>query len=305
MLALVRSPVAALCACLATLVLCAAPDARAQDWPGLRPRDRGHSGKLLLTGGVSSVEGAAGGGLTPWALVGGYGTRDQVGGNVFLTRIALDDFALASAGALVGVHDRYEFSIARQAFDTRDVGAALGLGRGFTIHQTVVGAKLRLSGDAVLDQDRAWPQLAVGVEYKANDRGALLGTLGARSDHGVDAYASATRLYLAQGLLLNATLRATRANQFGLLGFGGDRRAGYRVVPEATAALLLDRRLAVGVEYRAKPDNLSAAKEGDAFDAFVAWAPNRHVSLTLAWVDLGNIVVARQRGAYASLQLGF
>jgi hypothetical protein len=26
------------------------------------------TGKLLLTGGVSSIEGAAGGGLTPWAV---------------------------------------------------------------------------------------------------------------------------------------------------------------------------------------------------------------------------------------------
>lgn len=294
------------CACLALLGLCAAAaDASAQDWPGLRPRGPGHGGKLLLTGGVSSVEGAAGGGLTPWALVGGYGTRDQVGGNAFLTRIALGDFALASAGALVGVHDRYEFSVARQAFDTRDVGAALGLGRGFTIHQDIVGAKWRVAGDAVLDQDRWWPQLALGAQYKANDRGALLRALGARSDHGVDVYASATKLYLAQGLLLNATLRATRANQFGLLGFGGDRHAGYRLVPEASAALLLDRRVAVGVEYRAKPDNLAVAAEGAAWDAFVAWAPNRHVSLTLAYVDLGNIVVARQRGAYASLQVGF
>ena len=62
----------------------------AQDFPGLRPRDPGHGGKLLLTGGVSTVEGAAGGGLVPWALIGGYGTRDQVGGNVFVTRVTLD-----------------------------------------------------------------------------------------------------------------------------------------------------------------------------------------------------------------------
>ncbi|TAN00662.1 MAG: DUF3034 family protein, partial [Rhodanobacteraceae bacterium] len=31
-------------------------------------------GKLLLTGGVTSISGAAGGGLTPWAVIGGYGT---------------------------------------------------------------------------------------------------------------------------------------------------------------------------------------------------------------------------------------
>lgn len=277
----------------------------AQSFPGLRPPDHGHSGKLLLTGGVSTVEGAAGGGLVPWALIGGYGTRDQVGGNVFHTRAWLDDYALATTGALVGIHDRIELSIARQAFDTRDVGAALGLGRGFTLHQDVVGAKWRVFGDAVLEQDRWLPQVAVGVEYKANDRGAVLRAVGAKDDHGIDVYASATKLYLGQGLLLTATLRATRANQFGLLGFGGDRHAGYRLQPEASVAYLVDRRVAIGAEYRSKPDNLGIAREDAAWDAFVAWAPNRHVSLALAWVDLGNIIVARQRGAYASLQLGF
>lgn len=291
----------------AALALCLLLPGRAlaQAWPGLRPPDHGHGGKLLLTGGVSTVEGAAGGGLVPWALIGGYGTRDQVGGNVFLARVGLDDFTLTTTGALVGIHDRIELSIARQAFDTRDVGAALGLGRGFTIHQDVLGAKLRLAGDAVLEQDRWLPQLAIGVEYKANDRGALLRAIGARDDHGIDVYASATKLYLAQGLLVNATLRATKANQFGLLGFGGDRHAGYRLQPEGSVALLVDRHVAVGMEYRAKPDNLGIAKEDAAWDAFVAWAPNRHVSLTLAYVDLGNIVIASQRGAYASLQLGF
>lgn len=279
--------------------------ALAQAWPGLRPPDHGHGGKLLLTGGVSTVEGAAGGGLVPWALIGGYGTRDQVGGNLFLTRVGLDDFTLTTTGALVGIHDRIELSIARQAFDTRDVGTALGLGRVFTIHQDVLGAKFRLAGDAVLEQDRWLPQLAIGVDYKANDRGALLRAIGARDDHGIDVYASATKLYLAQGLLVNATLRITKANQFGLLGFGGDRHDGYRLQPEGSVALLVDRHVAVGMEYRAKPDNLRIAKEDAAWDAFVAWAPNRHVSLTLAYVDLGNIVIASQRGAYASLQLGF
>ena len=36
-------------------------------------------GKLLLTGGVSSIDGAAGGGLTPWAVTGSYATSGQFG----------------------------------------------------------------------------------------------------------------------------------------------------------------------------------------------------------------------------------
>ncbi len=49
-----------------------------------------------------------------------------------------------------------------------------------------------------------------------------------------------------------------------------------------------------------------SGKEDDWYDAFVAWAPTKHVSLTLAYADLGNIVIKdRQRGLYASVQVGF
>ena len=55
-----------------------------------------------------------------------------------------------------------------------------------------------------------------------------------------------------------------------------------------------------------KPDNLGIAREDDWFDVFVAYAPTRNVSLTVAYADLGNIVIKdNQRGLYASLQVGF
>ena len=37
------------------------------------------SDKQLLTGGVTQLEGAAGWGPTPWAVIAGYGTCDQIG----------------------------------------------------------------------------------------------------------------------------------------------------------------------------------------------------------------------------------
>lgn len=45
-----------------------------RDKPALDP-----GGRLLLTGGVSTIEGAGGGGIVPWALIGGYGTRNELG----------------------------------------------------------------------------------------------------------------------------------------------------------------------------------------------------------------------------------
>ena len=286
----------ALAACLGLPLGLAAPAASAQE----------NGGKLLLTGGVAQVEGSGGGGLTPWALIGGYGSEGQWGASAFYTRVDVSDYALDSAGLIVGFNDRVELSVARQRFDTRSVGGLLGLGNGFTFTQDTVGVKVRLAGDAVLDQDTWMPQIAVGAQYKRNDQSAVLAFVGASDDSGVDYYLSATKLLLDKSLLLNGTLRFTRANQFGILGFGGDRNDDYRPQFEGSVAWLLNRHVAIGGEYRMKPDNLGIADEDDAWDVFVAWAPNKHVSLTLAYVDLGNIVIRDdQRGVFASLAIGF
>jgi len=264
------------------------------------------SDKLLLTGGVSELEGAAGGGITPWAVIGGYGTRDEIGANAFYTRVNVDDYHLDDAGVLIGIHDRVEFSYARQRFNTESVGAALGLGHGFTLSQDIIGVKVRVAGEAVLDADRAMPQISIGLQHKKNDQGDILALIGAKDDQGTDFYVSATKLCLAHSLLLNGTLRFTKANQIGILGFGGDKHDNYQPQLELSGAYLLTRKLAIGAEYRMKPDNLGIAREDDWYDLFIAYAPAKHVSVTLAYADLGNIVIKNnQRGLYASLQVGF
>ena len=272
--------------------------------------------KLLLTGGVSSIDGAAGGGLTPWAVTGTYATRGECGATVALTRTSTRDYTLGVVGVAMSCNDRIELSLARQDFDTGSTGTALGL-PGLHLKQTIAGLKLRIAGDAVLDSDHWMPQIAVGAQFKQLDADGLaptLDVLGAKR-RGTDLTLHATKLFLAQGLLVNTTLRATKANQNGLLGFGGSAHSKLSVQPEASVAWLFVKHAAVGVEVRAKPDNLNpsalgaALREDDWKDIFIAWAPNKHVSLTLAWVDLGRIVpgiaTARQRGAYLSAQVGF
>ena len=261
---------------------------------------------MLATSGVSQVEGAAGGGLAPWAVISGYGTRDAVGGTLHGTFVTVPDFSLSSIGASVGLYDRVELSYAHEWFDTGNTGGRLGLGDGYQFDLDVVGLKLRLLGDVLYDQDSWWPEISLGTQFKAADSHAVLSALGASSPDGVDFYVAATKLFLAQSLLVNATVRATRANQFGLLGFGGDRNSGYSAEFEGSAALLLSRRLAVGGEVRTKPDNLSFAHEGTAFDAFIAWFASKHLSVTLAFLGLGPIArQGDQNGAYLSLQTGF
>ena len=173
--------------------------------------DLRYGGKLLLTGGVSDLEGAGGGGLATWATITGYGAADGIGANLHATVATSQAYTLKSAGFAVGLFDRLELSYARQAFDTRDAGVALGLGRGFTFDQDVVGAKLRLSGDAVYGGSWA-PQIAVGAQFKRNDQGAVVRSIGAKGDEGLDLYVAATKVLLAQSLVVDATVRLTKAN---------------------------------------------------------------------------------------------
>src|SRR5471032_3152402 len=115
-------------------------------------------GKFLATGGVSEVEGAGGGGITPWALITGYGTRDSWGANAHYTYLKTQDYSLGSYGVAVGIADRVELSLAQQQFE----GSAAPLNH-LNIKQDIIGVKVRVAGDAVYEQDSPMPQLAVGV----------------------------------------------------------------------------------------------------------------------------------------------
>ena len=287
------------------------------------------TGKLLLTGGVSTVDGAAGGGLTPWAVIGSNATAGEIGATAHLTRTVTQDYALNAYGAAVGYKDRVEVSLARQDFDASpsialNGIAPFGVTPGQHLKMDVLGLKVKVAGDAILDSDTWMPQIAVGLEYKSVDAGSLgsvLNFLGTKTT-GTDVYVSATKLFLAQSLLVNGTLRYTNANQNGLLGFGAAAtgRDKPSLVPEVSLAYLVNKHVAVGAEYRAKPNNLEdvgrGAGLGDALaedawkDLFVAWAPNKNASVTLAYVDLGRIVPGitggrKQTGYYLSAQLAF
>ncbi len=282
------------------------------------------TGKLLLTGGVSTIEGAAGGGLSPWAVIGTQATEGETGFSAFVSHAKTQDYGLTVAGAAVALNNRVELSVARQDFNTGITGTLLGL-PGLHLRQNIVGAKLRVAGDAVLNSDTLMPQIAVGIQAKQLESSGLDGTLDAlgAKRSGADLYVSATKLFLAQGVVVNGTLRATKANQNGLLGFGaklGGADNSYEIQPEFSVAYLVRNNLAVGFEYRGMPNKLqragNAAGLGDGLraddwkDLFVAWAPSKNVSLTAAYVDLGRIVPAttknkRQTGVYVSAQFAF
>lgn len=283
--------------CFAAFSLTSPQAARAED---LQP-----GGKLLLTNGITSLEGASGGGLTPWAVVAGNETDAGIGVSAHATAVELKSYDFQSAGIAAGLFDQVELSYSQHHFNTNEIGALLGLGEDYAFKQDVFGAKVRLAGDLVYGSP-AMPAIAIGAQYKNNKNDAVVTAIGARDDDGVDFYASASKLFLSHSILASVTLRATKANQLGLLGFGGDKNSSYSLQVEGSLAWQVSKRFVVGGEYRGKPDNLAIAREDDWFDVFGAYAINRHLTAAVAYTDLGSIAtVGKQRGVFLSLQAAY
>ncbi len=254
--------------------------------------------RILGTGGVSAIEGAAGGGLSPWAMLSSTASEQEVGVTASATRAWVDDYRLTVSGASVNIYDRVEVSVARQTLDLDTLGGEL--------EQDIYGAKLRLLGDVLY---HPWGIWSVGIQHKRLVDGTTPTALGADETRGTDAYLSASKLlfsaFAGRNVLLNATLRNTDANQGGLLGFGGDQ--GNRAwVAECSVGVFVTPQWVIGTEYRQKPDNLSVAREDDWQSLYSAYFFNKHLSLTGAWLDLGDIAgLPSQRGGYLSLQAAF
>lgn len=261
--------------------------------------------KLLLTNGVTTIEGTSGGGVATWATIAGRETDRGIGISAHATLIELPDYGWQSHGVAVGIANRVELSYARQNFDTRDVGTALGLGRGYTLNQDIFAAKVRLAGDVVYG-DPLLPQISVGVEHKRNQDTPVALAVGAAHGKGTDFTLSATKLFLSHSVLVNATARLTKANQAGLLGFGTAGDDSHSLQLEGSVAYQLSRRAVIGAEYRSKPDNLAIAREDDWWDLYAAYALTKNLTVTAAYVDLGSIATFdKQRGGFLSAQLAF
>jgi hypothetical protein len=273
-------------------------EARIQEWE--RWKSVFGSGRLLATGGVTQVEGAAGGGLVPWAVLAGYGSDEQIGGAAWYTRVGANDVTLQAYGASLSFLQRLELSVARQRVDVDDPVNE-------EISQLILGGKVRLLGDLVYTP---WPTVAAGVQYKRNLDFDTPDAVGAKSRDGVDFYLAASKLFLngvfGTPVLLNATVRATRANELGLLGFGGPEDNEYQAMFEGSAMLFATRHIALGAEYRQKPRNLQGLDEDDWIDAFVAVFVNKHLALVGGYVRLGDVALwNHQDSYYFSVQAGF
>lgn len=255
--------------------------------------------RIIATGGGTMIEGSAGGGIVPWAVLSGYADEDEFGGAAGLSHVESKDFSLDVAAVAVNWHNRVELSFAGQRFDIDNVSP------GEDLNQNILGMKFRLTGDLIYP---SLPQISLGIQYKRNTSFTIPNAVGAEDDSGFDVYLAATKLWLNgpfnRSVFVNGTVRATRANQLGLLGFGGDKNDDHELMLELSAGLFFNRHWVVGADYRQKPDNLSALEEESWQDVFVGWFPNKRVSVVLAWVGLGTIAgFDNQDGYYLSVQI--
>ena len=269
------------------------PTANAQD-----------QGRMLATNGLLSIDGSAGGGITQWAVLSGYGSEKSWGGAGQISLVKLSDFDLKTAAASVSIRNRLELSVARQKISLPSALTNAGLPN--ELGQKVYSAKARVSGDLVYGK---MPQISIGVNYKKHDNPAVVAALGGTRNDDTDVHIAATKLW-ADGpghrfWLGHIGVRYTRSSQLGLLGYGG-ANDDREWLGEAAVGFFPTRQLAIGAEYRQMPDNIPGISEEDWSDVFIAFFPGKGVNINLARVDAGDIAgVGKQTGWYLSFQGAF
>ena len=261
---------------------------------------------------VTSVDGAAGGGLVPWALM------HPAGLTVSYTNLSVQNFGVQSIAIGDTFMDRVEVSLAHAMTNAPNVGVAIsGDDR---INTDTFGIKVK-----VLGMSDSTPQVAIGLQAKRTS-GQIIDFLkknnAISSTSGIDFYAAATKVVKVAGknVILNGTLRATKANTLGILGFGGGAAGhnSYRIEPEVSVGVFMADNVVLGTEYRAKPNNITAlgTQEKGAYDLFLAYFPAKNMSITAAYVNMGQIGPSKvalannsqtdkQDGLYLQLQANF
>lgn len=258
---------------------------------------------------ITDVDGQAGGGLVPWALL-------SSGPTVAISHLNTQNLGVNIIAANTSFANRVEVSYAHSMLDV--TGSTLGSNNIDAVDNIGLKVKLNDMGDAM-------PQFALGLVYKKASGNlpdnVLTPALGIDSSS-TDVYAAATKIVNLGGknVLLNGVLRATKANQMGLLGFGGGSTAGaktgYSIEPEVSAELFAADNVVIGAEYRAQPSNSVAATDGvlhqnAAYDLNVVYVANKNLTLTAAYVGLGQVAPGvtgssnNQNGMFLQAQVSF
>ena len=192
-------------------------------------------GNLLATGGVTQIEGAGGGGLVPWAMITGDGTRDSFGGNVHYTVVRLPNFLLQSEGAASASPTGLS-SPSRTKRSNRSVRRDTGDRQGVCLR----GGYRRRQGSPVRRRGLYSGQLAAAGRLRCDVQNGR--SKEPRGRPGCPRCVGCRSLYrrhqdlTEREFVVGRHVRLTRANQFGLLGFGGDRDNSYQPDLEGSVA---------------------------------------------------------------------
>lgn len=186
----------------------------------------------------------------------------------------------------------------------RDVRAATGLDIDTNdVYLHHLNARVNLVREG--EWDMSWmPAVTAGVHYKYNadiyeidrDLGGVLSAVGYNDNDGVDMTLTATKSVACMGrpTIVSAGLRASKAAQFGLTGFGDD----YLVSFEGSVVMLVTDQLAIGTEVRQKRDqyaDVPGLVEGEDtwWDVHAAYILNNNAEIYAVVGDAGAVLNER------------
>ena len=211
------------------------------------------------------------------------------------------------------VGDRLELGYAWDRFDIGDLQRAL-VNAGFprvnsyvSLHNFNARFALIKDGDFGIG---LMPQVTAGVHFKYNhdldslddDLGGVLAGAHMKRDKGMEGTLYVSKLFaqLGRPVLLNVGVRYTDAVQVGFLGFTRD----YRIVPEASAVVLVTDRLGIGGEYRMKKSHMASVgkfvqEEQDWCTACACYVINNHLTVSGGYGHFGKVLNHRTNAVWA------
>ena len=282
-----------------------------------------------------NIEGEGGGAIVPWAYVSNASKDGGVGmPAASIWTWVSDSYTINFWPVAVSIGDRLELGFAYQNLDIStlksdlrsDSSAALTAANRLdakldNLQMITAHAKFQF-----LKETESLPAMAISVSYKkaldidelddnltASARKTAAGLpkvlkwMGVDDDSGFEVNLMATKLWKTKiPLLTSVNLRYTQANQLGFLGFSDD----WSLNPEFTLAILPEPNVAVGVEYRHKPNKLRSLnqyldanagatfsalndysfEEDDFIDFFVAYLPTPNLTIAAGVANIGNVV---------------
>lgn len=165
----------------------------------------------------------------------------------------------------------------------------------------------------LLKEEGGMPAVTLGLHHKRNETskdidnrtGGFLSANGIKNDTGTDFTIYATRLFTTtpRPLLVNVGLRSTKAAQIGLLGFTDKRKTVF----EGNFGYMILDNLVIGAEYRQKPHEYTPGiaggvtlieKEDNWGSAFMTYVANDHMTASVAYMRLGDVLNHKADNAY-------